>query len=75
MTLADRNLNGIVNSKRKLQEQELNNGRLAALAIAGIVAQNFIPTNPYSSILTYTLTQFSYNIIANIVVIANFTLK
>ena len=30
---------GLISSRRKLQEQELNNGRLAAIAMAGIVAQ------------------------------------
>lgn len=43
------NLSGIVNSKRKLQEQELNNGRLAALAMAGIVAQELYTNKPVFS--------------------------
>jgi len=37
---------GLISSKRKLQEQELNNGRLAAIAMAGIVAQELVTNRP-----------------------------
>lgn len=38
--------NNIINSSRKLKEQELNNGRLAAIAMVGIVCQEVLTQKP-----------------------------